>query len=110
MSKEFIESFEAMQLDINENAIAKGFWDSTDVFQKTVLMHSEVSELVEALRLHEPKGSDKIPQFSNAEEECADIVIRVMDFAKQHKFDLARAIIAKNEFNKTRPYKHGKKC
>lgn len=41
--------------------------------------------------------------------EFADVVIRVMDFCRQYELPLSGAIIAKHEFNKTRPFLHGKK-
>jgi NTP pyrophosphatase (non-canonical NTP hydrolase) len=39
----------------------------------------------------------------------ADVVIRCFDMADYYKIDLESIIIEKMEFNKTRPYKHGKK-
>ena len=62
---------------------------------------------LEALR----KGNnpdEHCPQFSGAEVELADVVIRIMDMAEARGWNVAGAIVAKHEFNKTRPYKHGK--
>jgi NTP pyrophosphatase (non-canonical NTP hydrolase) len=72
------------------------------------LIHSEVSELLKALRADNPQ-SDKIPEFSNAEEEAADIVIRMMEMCALRGWDLGGAIIAKHKFNISRPHKHGGK-
>jgi len=81
-------------------------------------LHSEVSELWEAYRgnklfekcdkahLMEENG---IEQLNNAEEEIADIIIRVLDTAKVLNIDIDKAVKAKSEFNKTRPYRHGNK-
>jgi len=50
------ESLASMAKKINANAVKKGFWDGEfDVYEKTNLLHSEVSELLEEYRLEEPK-------------------------------------------------------
>lgn len=71
------------------------------------LLHSEASELLEGLR-HQNPPSDHIPSFSLAEEECADLVIRLMDMAYARRWRVAEALIAKILFNAGRPLKHGK--
>jgi NTP pyrophosphatase (non-canonical NTP hydrolase) len=48
-----------------------------------------------------PKGT--------VEEEIADAIIRLCDLAGAYNIDLEWHIEAKMAFNKTRPYKHGKK-
>ncbi len=88
-----------------------GFWDKeVDVdflLSKLALLHSEVSETLEAIR--KEKGEDAIL------EELSDIFIRLVDFyqgAKQAgwlsataSFD--QAIDDKIRINATRPRKHG---
>lgn len=73
------------------------------------LMHSELSECLEALR-HGNPPSEHIPEFSGAEEELADVVIRIMDIALARGWDVPKAVLAKMEFNATRPHKHGGKA
>jgi NTP pyrophosphatase (non-canonical NTP hydrolase) len=68
---------------------------------------SELGELLEAVR-HGNPPSEKIPGFSQAEEEMADLIIRCLDHAHGRGYRLAEAILAKIEVNRQRPTKHGK--
>lgn len=105
---EFCGGFAGVQVQVHANARDKGFWDACKSPGEAIaLMHSELSEALEALRDGNPK-SKKIPEFSHLEEELADVVIRIMDFAGGHGLEIASAIIAKHRFNMTRPHKHGK--
>lgn len=65
------------------------------------LIHSEVSEALEAVR-HEDR-----PNF---EEELADVVIRVLDLAGGLGIDLDAAVAAKLARNRERGYRHGGKA
>lgn len=78
-----------------------------DESKSIALMHSELSEALEGIREGNPE-STKIPGFSQAEEEYADLFIRGMDEAKKRKYRLAEAILAKMLYNTGRPHKHGK--
>lgn len=104
----FVTSFTAMQAAVHENARNKGWWDEErNAGEAIALMHSELSEALEALRNGNPQDS-KVP-FDNLSVELADCIIRIMDFAGGAGLNIAAAIVAKHEFNKTRPHKHGKK-
>lgn len=76
--------------------------------EKIALMHSELSEALDALR-HGNPPSDHIPEFSGVEEELADTIIRIMDYAQHKGLRVAEALIAKAAFNDARPYRHGGK-
>jgi NTP pyrophosphatase (non-canonical NTP hydrolase) len=73
-------------------------------------LHGEVSELWEAYRAGKLNVlCDKPIQLTCMEEELADIVIRVLDVARQKNIDMDRAVHLKHEYNQLRPYLHGGK-
>lgn len=94
-----------------QNSVNKGFY--TDMgenpAEKIALMHSELSEVLEAIRKPEPQMSEKIPEFTEEEDEIADVLIRVFDYVGWRKLRLGGAVRAKMAYNANRPYKHGKK-
>lgn len=93
--------------DVHGNAKRKGWWEGErNVGEALALMHSELSEALEAARAGYPTDS-KIP-FDNFTVELADCVIRIFDLAGGLSLQLVDALLAKHEFNKTRPHKHGK--
>ena len=64
------------------------------------LMHSELSEGLEAIR--KDLADDKLPDRPGIEVELADLLIRVFDYAEYRGLDLAGAVIEKNRFNRNR--------
>lgn len=90
---------------IHNNAISKGFaieGQVRPVPELLCLIHSEISEALEAYRNHDD---------ANLSEELADAVIRLFDTAEELGIDIEEAIIKKHNYNQSRPYKHGgKKC
>ncbi len=110
----------------HENAKSKGFHDGKDagetdqefVIMHSNLLHEEVTELFSAMRTgtfnERCDKADKmdelgLPALTCAEEEYADIVIRVFDQCRRLGIDIEMAIQAKHGYNTTRPHKHGKK-
>jgi hypothetical protein len=73
---------------------------------KIALMHSELGEMTEGVR--KPCADQHCPEFTSEEIELADTFIRGFDYAGAFGLRLAEAILAKMEYNATRPYKHGK--
>ncbi len=99
---------------ITEWAIGKGWLvpgQPRELLHQLMLVVSELSEACEAHREGNPKCTrPNMGEFSHVEEELADAVIRILQIAGEHNFRVVDAIIAKMEFNETRPVKHGKLC
>lgn len=106
---EFQNSFNRIQFAAHAIAIKKGWWEKERELGTVIaLMHSELSEALEFGR----KGdglSDHIPDFTGIEEEFADVIIRIMEYAEKDGLRIAEAILAKMAFNATREHKHGGK-
>jgi len=120
-----------LSIEIHENARNKGFWDGeVNVGEKLMLIVSEASEALEADRnrcfcdwsfdeppilqvdqLDDVSFKEQFEKYvkNKMEDELADIVIRVMDFACFRGMDLEWHIKQKMRYNKTRPHMHGKK-
>lgn len=115
---------------IHENNVSKGFYeDKKNIGEMLALIHSEVSEALEADRKGNYANMNELlwedlnthPEesyFPHAfveyckdtfEDELADVIIRVLDLAHFKGIDLEKHIDAKMAYNKTREFKHGKK-
>lgn len=88
-------------VEAHSTAIDKGWWrQDRNNYELVALMHSELSEAVEAYR----KGDEP-----HVVEELADVLIRIFDLCGARGYDLENAVSTKMAFNKTRPYRHGGK-
>ncbi len=100
---------DALAALLHETAREKGFWDGDyshdKIGNKLALVHSEVTEVLEAIR--KSKGSEYIV------EEMADVIIRLLDVyaamrnEEQVLHSLDEVLEAKINKNKERPRLHG---
>ena len=82
----------------------KGWWDDERENGTLIaLMHSELSEALEADREGNLTGKDGVA------EELADTVIRILDFCDNKGIDLEQEVIEKMKINADREFKHGGK-
>lgn len=100
---------DALSAVLHEIAVEKGFWDGDythdKIGNKLALVHSEVTEVLEAIR--KSQGSEKVV------EEIADVIIRLLDVyaamrneeAVSHSLD--EILEKKININKERPKLHG---
>lgn len=105
----FDYGLDALAAMLHETAKEKGFWDGEyshdKVGNKLALVHSEVTEVLEAIR--KSHGSEKIV------EEMADVIIRLLDVyaamrnEEQVLHSLDEVLEAKINKNKERPRLHG---
>lgn len=105
----FEKEWNKISKEIYKVAVNHGFWQEGERNdgEAMALIHAEISEALEAMRQNNPT-SNKIMDFSKVEEELADAVIRIMDYAFGKDLDIAGAILAKIEYNKSRVFMHGK--
>lgn len=111
MYSRFISAWDALSDEVSDNSIRKGFHDRPiEDGTLIALIHSELSEALEALRQPDPYKPDKhCPNFSAVEVELADAVIRIMDYARIRGFRVSEAMCDKIVYNRGRPRMHGGK-
>lgn len=108
LETKFVEAWDQVAELVEHNALNKGFWGKSDnIGEKIALIHSELSEALEAIRKNNPID-DKCPEFTSFSVELADAVIRIMDLSYHYGYDISNAIVAKIRYNTTRPPMHGK--
>jgi len=100
---------DALAAILHETAKEKGFWDGDythdKVGNKLALVHSEVTEVLEAIR--KSHGSEKVV------EEMADVIIRLLDIyaamrnEEEVLHSLDEILQKKMDINKERPRLHG---
>lgn len=126
--KAWLAAVDQFQAAAGRNSDEHGFWDTTHKLralegippvlrqelenaitaQKICLMHGELSEMMEVYRKDPQAACTKVPTITAAEEEAADLLIRLLDMCSAVHLRLGLATLLKMEYNATRPYKHGR--
>ena len=106
--------FRKFTSEIREWAIEKGWRNSAadprDPAGLLMLITTEIAEACEAFREGNPPcDRPGMGQYTHAEEELADAIIRILQMGDEFQFDVPGALMAKMRFNWTREHKHGKK-
>lgn len=103
-------SINRIALEIHENAIKHGWWDTERTFGEIIaLCHSELSEALEAYRNREPMVWINDAKPEGIAIELVDCVIRIFDYLIRQNIDIQKCIEIKHAYNETRPYRHGGK-
>ena len=105
--------------------VAKGFWETDNFPEKIALIHSELSEALEAdrsdhhanikdFKMDVLSGNDFFEAFkyhikNSLEDELADAIIRILDLVGHKNIDIDWHIEMKLKYNQLREYKHGKR-
>jgi len=115
-------SLETLTVEVRKLVAAKGWNDKpVPLPQAVAMLHSEVTEMLEAWREWETADATakprrfrwqwwrpRIPKPEGLGSECADVLIRLLDTADRFGVDLDAEFIRKMDYNWTRPYRWSK--
>lgn len=96
---------------IREGNPGRYYLTPDEIASKFALIQGEISEALEALRDGKLEmWTDEKGKPEGAVTELGDAKIRIADLCGALRLGLAQAIVAKHEYNKGRPYRHGGKA
>jgi NTP pyrophosphatase (non-canonical NTP hydrolase) len=111
------EVLSLMGKEVKACNLEKGWYDDERTFgDEIALLHSEVSEMLEAYRVggvadqtmeNAPGGG--LPKPEGVGSEAADVLVRLLDFCERNELDLFWEWRRKVDYNWTRQARHGGK-
>lgn len=121
---DFCAAFEVASQGAYRVNVSNGWWDDRNAIIESGLpgstpivvigclglVHSEVSEAVEAVRKHDPATWGDAQTKDTLVRELAGTVVRCMDLAERFNLPLAEAIVAEIKANSERGFRHGGKA
>lgn len=104
--------FAAMANEVEDLNRSKGWYDEDRRFgEDMALLHSEVSETLEAYRDHKVADvtdpGNPLAKPEGVPSELADVLVRLLDTCNRYGIDLFKEWRRKMDYNWTRPYRHG---
>jgi len=104
-----MELLQKIAQECHDCSVHKGWYQQErDNLHLIALIHTELSECVEALRNDNPPDKH-LPHLNSAVIELADTIIRIFDMAAFNDWPIGRAIIEKMRYNWMREERHGGK-
>ena len=120
---DFVFYFHLAQRGAFDVNTLNGWWDDRNAFIEASpnvtplvvigclgLVHTEVSEAIEAVRKHNPETWSDAKTKDTLVRELAGTVVRCMDLAERFDLPLADAIVEEIKANAERGHKHGGKA
>lgn len=120
---DFCHAFQTASQGAYSVNVANGWWDDRNAFIEASpnvtplvvigclgLVHTEVSEAIEAVREHDPATWADAQNKDTLVRELAGTIVRCMDLAERFNLPLAEAIVEEIKANAERGYKHGGKA